>query len=146
VWLSKGGPTAVLWQRIGFPVYEAHDAWLDLLLQVGIIGLVLMVVLIVRALVQGWPGFRDGSLADRWAWLVLLALLVDSTVESGPIVGTGIFTLAILVSLFEQRPPAWPPQRPEDLVARQPPTGGSVALFRWQQMLGRGPSGAGVSR
>jgi O-antigen ligase len=146
VWLSKGGPTAVLWQRIGFPVYEAHDAWLDLLLQVGIVGFLLVLATIVRALVRGWPGFRDGSLADRWAWLVLLAFLVDAAVESGPIVGTGIFTLAILVTLFEQRPPAWPPQRPDDLVARQPPTGGSVALFRWQQMLARGPASAGVSR
>jgi O-antigen ligase len=146
VWLGKGGLTAVLWQRIGFPAYEAHDAWLDLLLQLGIIGLLLMVATLVRALVRGWPGFRDGSLADRWAWLVLLAFLVESAVESGPIVGSGIFALAILVTTFEQRPPAWPPQRPDDLVARQSPTGGSVALFRWQQTLARGPAGAGVGR
>jgi exopolysaccharide production protein ExoQ len=105
VWLGTTGETAVLWSRIGFPVYEAHDAWLDLLLQVGLIGFVLMIVVLVRSLVKGWHGFRHGSPADRWAWLLLIALVVEASVESAPIAGTGIFLVAVLATVMERDAP-----------------------------------------
>ncbi|MFI5042352.1 MAG: O-antigen ligase family protein, partial [Acidimicrobiales bacterium] len=102
VWLSTSGETAKLWDKIGFQVFEAHDAWLDLLLQLGIIGCVLMLLIVGKALIQGWRGFRDGIPGDAWAWLLLVALIADGAVESGPLAGQGIFLVAMVAASFER--------------------------------------------
>ncbi len=97
VWFNKTGETGTLWQAIGFPVYEAHDTYLDALLQLGLVGLVLVVLVLGGALIRLLPGFRHRSPAERWLVLALVALMVEGVVESD-LFSVDIFTLAVVVT------------------------------------------------
>jgi O-antigen/teichoic acid export membrane protein/O-antigen ligase len=82
VWLNKTGETATLWKAIGFKAYEAHDVYLDLLLQLGVVGLVLVVLVIGATVARLLPLFRGRSASERWLLIVFLAVLVEGVVES----------------------------------------------------------------
>lgn len=93
--------------NIGF--LSAHNAWLDLLLQVGVIGLVPFVVLVVGAVVRSGGMALDVSTRRPRpagiAWplsaaplLLLVALLVQSAAESGLLWELG-FALLVIVAV-----------------------------------------------
>lgn len=100
--------------RIGF--LSAHNAWLDVLLQVGVIGLVLFAVLVLGALVRSWgmaldvSGRRTGRVGIRWPLsatplLLLVALLVQSLAESQLLWELGFALLVIIAAKTGWRDP-----------------------------------------
>ncbi len=79
-------------------VYHADglNAYLDVYLQVGIIGLLLFVALIALAFVRSWLlASNRRSVVYAWAPLVLVALLVTSVFESSILVEAGWLLLLI---------------------------------------------------
>ena len=101
--------------RIGGIQYlQAHDAWLDLWLQLGIIGVVVFAAFALGALVRSWalavdrPQFGAGSAASYEAAtllpvLVLVALLAQSVAESRLLIEYGFLLLA-LFAIKTKRP------------------------------------------
>ncbi|WP_022903788.1 O-antigen ligase [Curtobacterium sp. B8] len=89
-----GIPTlADLAHRKGVTYLQAHDAYLDVWMQTGIIGLLLFLVYVVTTLHRGWAGATrigyDARLEQRsfdpvslFPLLVVVALLVQSVAES----------------------------------------------------------------
>ncbi len=106
-WVPWVAPFDTLANNNGVRQLHAHDAWLDIWLQLGIIGLVVMGALVLSTLARSWafaidrpqtaPG-RPGILssATLLPLLVVVALLVQSVAESRMLVEYGIFLLALM--------------------------------------------------
>lgn len=98
--------------------FQAHDAWLDVWVQVGIIGLIVFAALVLSTLVRSWefaidrpqlaadrPGKYDP--ATLLPALVLIALLAQSIAESRLLIEYGMLLLA-LIAIKTKRPDAPP--------------------------------------
>lgn len=106
-WVPWVPPFDTLAKNNGVQQLHAHDAWLDIWLQVGIVGLVVFGALVLSTFARSWayaidppqsaPG-RTGALAPATLLplLVLVALLVQSVAESRLIVEYGMFLLALI--------------------------------------------------
>jgi exopolysaccharide production protein ExoQ len=91
----------------GVQYLQAHDAWLDVWLQVGIVGLVIFAALVVSTLVRAWTqaldrptdpvnGERSFTATSLLPILLLVALLAQSIVESRLLLEYGMFLLAYI--------------------------------------------------
>jgi exopolysaccharide production protein ExoQ len=101
--------------RIGGIQYlQAHDAWLDLWLQLGVIGIAVFAAFAISALVRSWilsvdrPRFGVGNVANYDSAsllpvLVLAALLAQSVSESRLLFEYGLFLLS-LFAIKTKRP------------------------------------------
>ena len=106
-WVPWVAPFNDLAKNNGVRQLHAHNAWLDVWLQLGILGLVVMGALVLSTLARSWvfaidrpqslPG-RPGALssATLLPLLVVVALLVQSVAESRMLVEYGIFLLALM--------------------------------------------------
>ena len=106
-WVPWVAPFDHLAENNGVRQLHAHDAWLDIWLQLGILGLVVMGALVLSTFARSWayavdrpqslPG-KPGALtaATLLPLLVLVALLVQSVAESRLLVEYGMFLLALV--------------------------------------------------
>jgi O-antigen ligase len=98
----------------GVQYLQAHDAWLDVWVQLGIIGLVVFAALVISTLVRSWdlaidrpqlaadrPGSYDPS--TLLPVLILIALLAQSIAESRLLIEYGMLLLA-LIAIKTKRP------------------------------------------
>ena len=110
-WVSYWAPWVEPFKGLAFEggvgQYQAHNAWLDLWLQVGIVGVVIFAALMVSSVVRAWffatdrPQFEPGkqqpySAISALPLLVLTALAVQSLVESRLIIEYGVVLLVIV--------------------------------------------------
>jgi exopolysaccharide production protein ExoQ len=82
LWTSDVFVTRQMWASAGFAFPHAHNSYLDLLAQVGIVGLVLVIAIFIATLiklVRNLARIPHGS--DAWALVVTIALLVYGSVE-----------------------------------------------------------------
>ena len=106
-WPTWVEPFKSLDTKVGLPVPHAHNAWLDVWFQVGIIGLLAFIPLVALTLWRVW--FRAVDQPRRgygaplpyatsalWPLLVLAALLVQSLTESRLIIEGGWVLLVLL--------------------------------------------------
>ena len=98
----------------GIQYLQAHDAWLDLWLQLGVVGVVVFAAFALSALVRSWmmavdrpqigPGEPGGyTAATLLPVLILVALLAQSIAESRLLIEYGLFFLA-LFAIKTKRP------------------------------------------
>lgn len=108
-WAPWVSPFKNLAERGGVVYLQAHNAWLDVWLQLGIVGLVIFALLIVSTLWRSWfqavdrPRFAAGDDLPYTALtllplLLLAALLAQSLAESRILIEAG-WTLLVLVAV-----------------------------------------------
>lgn len=96
VWTPASAPTLAMWRESRFEAFYAHNGYLDVLLQIGVVGAALYAALVLstlRRLAQ-----HPDSDAAAWAAVVLLCFAVQALSESGPLTGGGagvIFLIAV---------------------------------------------------
>ena len=106
-WVPWVPPFDDLVFRNGVRQLHAHDAWLDIWLQLGFVGVVVFGILVAGALVRSWsfaidlPQFGEGRGSNYTAVsllpvLVLVALLVQSIAESRLLVEGGLALLVVI--------------------------------------------------
>lgn len=111
-WTPWAEPFDDLVIRNGVVQLHAHNAWLDVWLQLGILGLVVFGALVLTALVRSWILATGDSMAQRpqnpqnektqltaisvLPLLLLVALLVQSIAESRLLVEYGLFLLVVI--------------------------------------------------
>lgn len=106
-WPTWVEPFKGLDTKAGLPVPSAHNAWLDVWFQLGIIGLLLFAPLVILTLFRVWfravdrpvrgPGPAMPYAASAlWPWLVMVALFVQSLTESRILVENGWLLLVVL--------------------------------------------------
>ncbi len=108
-WAPWADPFRTLDVQAGIPVMSAHNAWLDVWFQLGIVGLVFFALFVVLATWRVW--FRAVDQPRRgfgaplpyatsalWPWLVMVALLVQSLTESRLLI-EGNWVLLVLLAV-----------------------------------------------
>lgn len=95
----------------GVTYLQAHDAWIDIYFQLGVIGLIVFGLLVLTTLVRSWlmaieAGPRRGRLVELFPFLVMVALLVHSIAESRLLVEICFSLLIIAAIRSAQREPA----------------------------------------
>jgi exopolysaccharide production protein ExoQ len=107
----------------GVQYLQAHDAWLDLWLQLGIIGVIIFAAFALSALVRSWtlatdrPQLGPGAPArydpsTLLPALVLVALLAQSVAESRLLIEYGLLLLALFAIKTKRPDPLAPPVSP----------------------------------
>lgn len=101
VWREASLPTLQIWREARFDAFYAHNGYLDVLLQIGAIGLALLLLVLLPALVRLWrTRSRDTSF---WGALVIVTGLVAAVSESAPFVGSDLILL-FAVALAARQP------------------------------------------
>lgn len=93
--------------QAGLPVPSAHNAWIDVWFQLGIVGLVIFSVFVLLTTGRAWFRAVDAprrgpgpplphATSALWPWLVIVALLVQSITESRMLIEGGWLLLVVL--------------------------------------------------
>lgn len=81
------------------PYYQAHNAYLDIWLQLGAIGLVIFLVMIFLTFVPLWRlAVRHTSALYLWPILLFVGILVQNLAESRMLIEIGWVLLTIFVT------------------------------------------------
>jgi exopolysaccharide production protein ExoQ len=115
-WTPWGEPLNTLAFEGGVHQYQAHNAWLDVWLQVGIVGLTVFGALVVSTAVRSWSFATDRaitrpgttgtfSVESMLPLLVLTALLVQSLAESRLIIEYGLLLLTVIAVKTKRNDP-----------------------------------------
>ncbi|EAR24810.1 exopolysaccharide production protein [marine actinobacterium PHSC20C1] len=113
-WMPWTEPFKGLVIRNGVVQVQAHDTWLDLWLQLGIVGVVVFGALVASALLRAWlaavdrprtlPGVTDAySALTLLPILVMVALVVQSIPESR-LLGEYALAMLVIVAVKTKRP------------------------------------------
>ena len=103
-WVPGVKPYAGLVVIDRVPYYQAHNAYLDTWMQLGIVGLLLLLSLIVYSFVRAWRlAVRHTSALYLWPVLVFVGLLVWSATESRMLIEIG-WVLLVLISVKVHEP------------------------------------------
>lgn len=95
-WPERGMPFAYLRYLTGEDHGSALNAWMDILLQAGAVGVVLLLAFAGLALARAWMTASERrSTVYVWAPLVLITLLADSVVTSALLGGFSWFLLVV---------------------------------------------------
>jgi len=94
----------------GVTYLQAHDAWIDIFFQLGVIGLIVFGLLVVTTLVRSWfmaieAESRPARLVELFPFLVMIALIVHSIAESRLLVEILFALLVISAIRSAQREP-----------------------------------------
>jgi len=94
----------------GVTYLQAHDAWIDIFFQLGVIGLIVFGLLVVTTLVRSWfmaieAEPRPARLVELFPFLVMIALIVHSIAESRLLVEILFALLVISAIRSAQREP-----------------------------------------
>ncbi|SHF61735.1 O-antigen ligase family protein [Geodermatophilus nigrescens] len=97
VWDPASPVTLEMWREARFQAFYAHSGYLDIPLQVGLTGSVLLGAVLVSAVVRASrsPLHRDSA----WAFGVVAVLLVTAITESSPFTGDGLLLIALMASV-----------------------------------------------
>lgn len=92
----------------GVTYLQAHDAWIDIYFQLGVIGLIVFGLLVLTTLVRSWfmaveAGPSRARLVGLFPFLVMVALIVHSIAESRLLVEISFALLVIAAIRSAQR-------------------------------------------
>lgn len=96
LWRDEIGPFFAFRFLPGGPAASAANAFLDVWFQLGLVGLLVFLVLVVLAFVRSWLlAVKQRSVVFTWPALVLLTLVTCSLAESSILVEFGWFTIVV---------------------------------------------------
>ena len=96
VWAPGTRPLDKLVVINGETYYQAHNAYLDMWLQLGAVGLILLVILLVRTFIKTWRlGVHHSNPLYLWPMLILVTQLVRGVTESRLLIQSAMFMLIL---------------------------------------------------
>ena len=103
-WMPGVKPYEGLIVRDNVTYYQAHNSYLDVWLQVGIVGLLLLIAMLTFTFIKVWRlAVRHTSPLYLWPLLVFVALLVQNLTESRMIVELG-WVLVVIFAIKVNEP------------------------------------------
>jgi O-antigen ligase len=74
--------TQYIWARIGWPAPNAHNGFIQLALDIGVIGMAFYIYLVIRLTILTVRSIRIGGIAEaRWLSLFLIAMFIENIDE-----------------------------------------------------------------
>ncbi len=99
-WNGLDGPSRYVWSSIDFAAPNAHNGYLDLLLELGVVGFALYALQFFVCLLNSMAYVRFDRTADGlWPALLLLYIILSNLTESGLYIQNNIF-LVLQLSIF----------------------------------------------
>lgn len=96
VWVPGVKPFAGLVVINGIEYFQAHNTYLDIWFQLGLVGLALFLILLTRTFVKTWRlGVHHSNALYLWPILIFVAQLVRGITESRLLVQSAMFMLII---------------------------------------------------
>ena len=96
VWAPGTKPLDKLVVINGETYYQAHNAYLDMWLQLGAVGLILFLILLVRTFIKTWRlGVHHSNPLYLWPMLILVTQLVRGVTESRLLIQSAMFMLIL---------------------------------------------------
>ena len=96
VWVPGTKPLDKLVVINGETYYQAHNAYLDMWLQLGAVGLILFLILLVRTFIKTWRlGVHHSNPLYLWPMLILVTQLVRGVTESRLLIQSAMFMLIL---------------------------------------------------
>ncbi len=93
-WDADSIDVQYLWQRAGWVAPDSHNGYLDIMLQIGLLGIGLYAWLWARILLLGFRAWRSGSLPTT-AWIILFMMInLMVNLDEGPLPWADEFTAA----------------------------------------------------
>ncbi|GAA4915553.1 O-antigen ligase family protein [Actinomycetospora succinea] len=103
-WREGLPDTQRMWRAAGFKMYHSHDGYLDMMLQLGLVGLVLLVIALLGAIVLAVRAFvRDRIQLSAWSVAVAMALVLVNLTESPSTNFFGFFVLGAALLFATER-------------------------------------------
>ncbi len=113
-WNADSRDVQYLWRVIGWNAPNGHDGYIDILLQIGAVGLLLYMVMWVRLIASAVRHSRQHTLAQA-PWILLLMLVnVLLNIDEGPLPYPDQFTLfvaGVLLAVAQAKRPDGQPHR-----------------------------------
>ena len=120
-WMPGAKPLDHLIRVEGVQIYSAHNAYFDTWMQLGLIGLLLLLVLLVRTFIKIWQlGVRHTSPLYLWPLLVMVGILVQNLTESRMLIENGWMLLVILMVKVNEPDESLEPRGRSPKIARVP--------------------------
>lgn len=98
-WLGFQGPSAPVWRATGWNPPNAHSGYLDLMLDLGVIGLLIFVPVIVAALRHAFALARRGKTLDAAFPLIFLIFFLVSNVTESYLVAYNSLSWVLFVAV-----------------------------------------------
>ncbi len=99
-WNGFDGPSKYVWDALFFAAPNAHNGYLDILLELGIVGLTIYALQFFVCLVNALTYIRFNQTSDGlWPGLLLLYIVLSNLTESGLFIQNNIF-LVFQLSTF----------------------------------------------
>lgn len=98
-WLGFQGPSAPVWRATGWNPPNAHSGYLDLMLDLGVVGLIIFVLVIVVALRYAFALARRGKTLDAAFPLIFLIFFLVSNVTESYLVAYNSLSWVLFVAV-----------------------------------------------
>lgn len=96
VWVPGVEPFSGLILINGIEYFQAHNSYLEMLLQLGAVGLMLFLILLTRTFIKTWRlGVHHSHVLYLWPLLILVTQLIRGITESRLLVQSAMFMLII---------------------------------------------------
>jgi exopolysaccharide production protein ExoQ len=100
-WMGQEGPSSVWWESTGSPIFHSHDAFLDVWVQLGLVGLVLLLVVLTLSLRRALSLMRSNSNSlGSWPFMFLVLMLGLSLTEAGMMKTNNIYWVVYTATAF----------------------------------------------
>ena len=98
-WRGATGPSGLVWLIFAWQPPHAHNGFLDLWLQLGLVGLVLFVWLLLHGLSKAALLVSESSPESMWPFLYLIFVLMANITESMTLVSNSILTVLFITAI-----------------------------------------------
>ncbi|GEM_PF-1702732 len=118
-WLGFAGPSAPVWLATGWNPPNAHDGFLDLMLDLGVVGLLIFVPIVLAALRRAYALALRAKTLDAAFPLIFLAFFLVSNITESFLVAYNSLSWALFVTLSLQLSLWWQAERRSPLLSAE---------------------------
>jgi exopolysaccharide production protein ExoQ len=101
-WLGDEGPSTYVWRSLNYPAAHSHNGFLDLWLNIGVIGVVLFFLVFSRAIYFSFTFYKKfGNDTFLWNILFLVFFILNNISESVTITPNNIIFCIFIIIVFK---------------------------------------------
>jgi O-antigen ligase len=100
-WRGWDGPSAEVWRAINFDAPHSHNGFLDLWLELGLIGVALLIGPLVNTAIKVFRNLRHDPEVTDLALVILVSLLLFNLTESSLLGRTSVFWIVTFTMMMK---------------------------------------------